>query len=102
MDDSFLPQLRAGEGWVEFQLRVSPKAPCNQICGWVDGALKVKLKAPPVEGKANKALEELLAQVLQVPKKEVWLISGKTSRIKRVRVLGLSPQALLQRLEGKK
>lgn len=102
MDDSFLPQLRAGEGWVEFQLRVSPKAPCNQICGWVDGALKVKLKAPPVEGKANKALEEFLAQVLQVPKKEVWLISGKTSRIKRVRVLGLSPQALLQRLEGKK
>ncbi len=102
MDDSFLPQLRAGEGWVEFQLRVSPKAPCNQICGWVDGALKVKLKAPPVEGKANKALEGFLAQVLQVPKKEVWLISGKTSRIKRVRVLGLSPQALLQRLEGKK
>lgn len=100
MEERFLPHLRAGEGWVEFQIRVSPKAPCNQICGWVDGALKVKVKAPPVQGKANKEVEEFLAEILQVSRRKVQILSGETSRSKRVRVWGLDPQALLHRLEG--
>lgn len=102
MEESFVPHLQAREGWVEFQLRVLPRAPSNQICGWVEGVLKVKLKAPPVQGKANKALEEFLAELLQVSKRNVQILSGETSRKKRVRIWGLDPQETLRRLEGKK
>lgn len=102
MDDYSLLELQAGEGWVDFQVRVQPRAPFNEICGMAEGALKLRVKAPPVQGKANKAVEEFLAEVLQVSKTKVRILSGETSRRKRVRIWGLGPQELLRRLEGKK
>ncbi|MEJ5376063.1 MAG: DUF167 domain-containing protein [bacterium] len=100
MDELQALKLQAGEGWVEFWIRVQPKASSNEMCGMVQGELKLKIKAPPLEGKANRAAQEFLGEVLDVAKGKVEIVSGKASRSKKVRVWGLKPQELLQRLKG--
>jgi uncharacterized protein (TIGR00251 family) len=67
-------------------VRVQPKSSNNAIVGTHGGALKIKLNAPPVEGKANKALIQLIAKRLQCPKSAVEIISGQASRNKRLLV----------------
>ncbi len=67
-------------------VRVQPKSAQNAIVGEHDGALKIKLNAPPVEGKANKALVQFLAKRLRCPKSSLEIISGQTSRSKRLLV----------------
>jgi uncharacterized protein (TIGR00251 family) len=58
--------------------------------GVVDRALKVRVTAPPVEGKANQALKALFAKLLCIPKGDVEIVSGETSRVKRVRLNGVT------------
>ena len=58
----------------------------------------MKLTAPPLEGKANKALLQFLAGKLGVPKKDVGIVSGERSRIKSIRIRGLSPEDVNVRL----
>ncbi len=101
MDDLQALKLQGAEGWVEFWIRVQPQASSNEMCGLVQGALKLKIKAPPLEGKANRAAQEFLGEILDVAKGKVEIVSGKVSRSKKVRVWGLNPQQLLQRLKGK-
>lgn len=72
-------------------VKVIPRASRNQIVGKENAAFKIKLTAPPVEGKANKALKEFLSKKLRVPKRNVDIISGKRSRQKSVLIRGLSP-----------
>jgi uncharacterized protein len=67
-------------------VRVQPKSAQNAIVGEHDGALKIKLNAPPVEGKANKALIQFLAKLLRRPKSSLEIVSGQTSRSKRLLV----------------
>jgi uncharacterized protein len=67
-------------------VRVQPKSAQNAIVGEHDGALKIKLNAPPVEGKANKALVQCLAKWLRCPKSALEIVSGQTSRSKRILV----------------
>jgi uncharacterized protein (TIGR00251 family) len=67
-------------------VRVQPKSAQNAIVGEHDGALKIKLNAPPVEGKANKALVQFLAKWLRCPKSSLEIVSGQTSRSKRLLV----------------
>lgn len=83
---------------VRFDVRVTPRSGRNEIVGWEGEILKVRLKAPPVEGAANEALIAFLAGVLDRPKCQVTLVSGQTSRQKVVAVAGLSREALLRRL----
>jgi len=71
------------------EVKVSPNAPRSEIIGWLGDALKVKIKAPPVEGRANAALCELLAEKLGLPKRAVAVITGETASRKRVRIAGL-------------
>ena len=61
-------------------------------------ALKVKLKAPPVDGKANAALIAFVARCLGVGRRQVEIVSGQTSRIKTVRVEGLAPGDVVELL----
>ncbi|HEY8427830.1 MAG TPA: DUF167 family protein [Sandaracinaceae bacterium] len=82
------------EGTVRFGVRVSPRASRDAIAGVHDGALKVSLTAPPVEGAANAALIALLAKALDVPKRAVRITSGESSRIKRVEIEGVSAEAV--------
>ncbi len=71
-------------------VKVIPRSSRNQVVGLEEGMIKVKLTAPPVEGRANKALKELLAKRLGVSKGDVEIISGERSRQKTVLIYGLS------------
>jgi uncharacterized protein (TIGR00251 family) len=88
--------VSAGEQSVS--IRVQPRASRNQIDLRTDGTIAIKLTAPPVEGAANRALTEFLARTLGVPKSAVAIVSGSKSREKRIRVSGMSSQALRARL----
>jgi len=83
-----------------FAVRVVPRASKNEIAGQVGDAIKVRLTAPPVEGKANKALIAFLAQELGLRKSQVEIVAGETSRNKVICVLGLSPAEVEERLLG--
>jgi len=82
--------VRDVAGGVEVLVFCQPKAARSALVGTHGGALKVKVKAPPVEGKANRALLDLLAGVLAVPRGRLTLVSGEQSRNKRVRVDGVA------------
>ena len=70
---------------------VQPRASRSRVVGEHDGLLKIQLAAPPVDGEANAELIELLARLLGVPKRQVRLVAGDTSRRKRVRIEGVEP-----------
>ena len=71
-------------------IRVIPRARKHEIAGTREGALLVRLAAPPVEGAANDALMEWLADRLGVPRRAVRIVSGVRSRTKRVAVSGVT------------
>jgi len=75
-------------------VKVLPRSSRNEIIGKQEGCYKIKLTSPPVEGKANKALLELLSKKLRIPKSRLEIISGKGSRLKSIRILGLSPERI--------
>ena len=93
------PDLRAAvrevPGGVELSVFCQPKAARSALIGMHGGALKAKVKAPPVEGKANRALLDLLAGALGVPRGRLTLVSGEQSRNKRVRVDGVDAESAL-------
>jgi uncharacterized protein (TIGR00251 family) len=89
----------AGDG-VTFAVRVVPRASRNEIVGVHGDALKIRLTAPPVEGRANEALITFLAQRLGVRKSQVEIVVGATSRHKILRVIGLLAQEAEERLLG--
>ena len=70
-----------------FQVYVQPRSSRNLIVGIHAGALKIKIKAPPVDGAANKMCIQYLADCLNLPKSLVEICSGKSGRMKQVRVL---------------
>jgi uncharacterized protein len=86
-----------GDG-VVLRVRVQPRSAREALGGVRDGALVVRLTAPPVEGRANQALARLLARTLGVPPSSLSLLSGEKGRDKRVRVAGLSLDAARRRL----
>ncbi len=73
-------------------VKVIPRSSRDQIVCLEEGMIKVKLTAPPVEGRANKALKELLANRLGLPIRDIEIISGERSRQKSLLIRGLSPQ----------
>jgi len=81
-------------------LRVSPNAPKNEVVGFSDGILRVKIAAPPLKGKANRELVAFLSRLLGVSQSSLAIIRGHTSRSKTVAVSGLSQQELLGRLQS--
>jgi uncharacterized protein len=90
--------LQSTDGGVVLRLRVVPRASRNAIAGVMEDALKIRLQAPPVEGKANKALVKLLAKTLGVPGRDISIIAGETGRNKRVRVAGVTTAEAEKRL----
>lgn len=67
-------------------VQVQPRAAKDEIVGFHDGRVKIRITAPPVDGKANRHLADFLAQVFQVSKRDVVLLSGETGRAKRFRI----------------
>ena len=72
------------------RVRLTPRSGRNEIVGWRDGLLRVRVTAPPIEGKANAALERLVAKALGVPKSAVSIVSGARGREKTVAMAGIS------------
>jgi uncharacterized protein (TIGR00251 family) len=81
-------------GAVRFAVRVQPRASRNAVDGEWQGALKVRLTVPPVEGQANEALSEYLAALLKIPKSAVRILSGERSRMKRLELRGVSARQI--------
>lgn len=79
---------------------VQPRAARDAIVGVHGEALKLKVSAPPLEGRANRAVERLLADRLGVAHGDVNVVSGDSSRSKRIEVRGLGPVAVADRLGG--
>jgi uncharacterized protein (TIGR00251 family) len=83
---------------ITLHVKVIPKASANAIVGWENDALKVRLKAVPEKGKANAELISFLAKALGLSKSCFTLLSGETSRHKKLLIEGLSAEALHARL----
>ena len=79
---------------VIFAVRVMPRASRDSIGGEYQGALKVRLTAPPVDNLANDALCRHLARRLNLPLSAVRIVSGFSSRTKRVEVTGVAPEQI--------
>jgi uncharacterized protein len=79
-------------------IKAIPNAPRSEVIGWLGEALKVKVHAPPVEGRANEVLCEFLADELELPRRAVTVLRGDTSRQKVIRIDGLDLAAVKVRL----
>jgi uncharacterized protein len=90
--------LREDADGVVLELLVQPRASRTRVVGEHEGRLKLQLAAPPVDGEANAALVEFLADALEVRKAEVVLMRGETGRRKTVRVRGVRASAAALRL----
>ena len=80
------------------QVHVVPNARSDDVVGEHGGALKIKLRAQPIEGKANAALLRFLAEQLKLPRKAIVLKSGEKSRDKTIQIHGLSKEDVYTRL----
>jgi hypothetical protein len=92
-------EYKESEGALTFRVRVVPRASRSEPAGEHDGALKVRVAAPPVEGAANEELARLLAKAFGVASRDVEVLSGRASKTKVVRVSG-AKAADLVRLSG--
>jgi uncharacterized protein (TIGR00251 family) len=79
-------------------IRVIPRSPRTKVDGTRGDAILVRLAAAPVDGAANEALIAFLSEALDVPRRDLTLVSGEKSRDKRVRVTGLDESSALARL----
>jgi uncharacterized protein len=80
---------------------ILPNSSENKLCGLHNGALKLKLRAPPVEGAANKAIIEFLSEILKVPKKQIEIKRGDLSRHKQVEIhVDVIDEAIIARKLG--
>lgn len=86
--------VRTIAGGVRFSVRVQPRAARSEVCGVHGEALRIRLAAPPIDGAANEALVDLLAEVLEVPRRAVTIVSGASSRNKLVQVEGIASGAI--------
>jgi hypothetical protein len=82
------------------ELKVIPNAPRDEVAGWLGEALKVKVRAPALDGRANDALTRFLAGQLGLPRRAVILVRGEKSRRKAVRIDGLTLAEVQRRLGG--
>ena len=83
------------------KVHVIPGSKLNQIVGYMDdGSLKIKLKAKPIEGKANKELVKYLSEILKIKTSEIEIDSGFNSRNKIVRIWNVEKPGILQKISA--
>ncbi|MBA4135917.1 MAG: hypothetical protein C0518_01220 [Opitutus sp.] len=92
------PAPRAPLPSCTLEIKAVPNAPRSAVVGWLGDALKVKIHAPALEGRANEEMCELLAGELRLPRRAVTLVRGDKSRQKLVRVTGLDRAEVQRRL----
>ena len=84
-----------------FTVKVIPRASKSEIAGELDGALKVRIASPPVDGAANAELIKLLAKTFGVSKSGVEIISGQTSKTKQIKIASLDAENFRAILQAK-
>ena len=87
---------------ITLTIKVLPKASKNEIVGWENERLKIRLMAVPEKGEANQALVTFLSKVFDLPKKGIHLVKGEKSRIKQVEIEGISFEDLSEKIENLK
>ncbi len=80
------------------RIKLTPNAKANAITGCIDDVWQIRIKAQPIEGRANNELIKYLSNVLDIAKSNISLDKGQTSRIKTVLVEGLEESVILERL----
>lgn len=85
-------------GRVQFRVKVKARARREELVGPQGGVLRLRVTAPPVEGRANKAVVALLAEYLHVPRSSIKIAAGARAPIKLIEVAGLDPATVLERL----
>lgn len=83
------------------KVKVTPNASKNQIIGWEGDLLRVRIKGIPEKGRVNEELIDFLADTLEIAKSDIEIESGHTSRLKRLKIEGLSQQQFNAKLPGK-
>ncbi len=91
----FWQEIKEG---VRLRIQLSPRSSQEGVGGLHGDALKVRVNAPPVDGKANEALTRFMAKKLGLPRQAVELVSGQTSKSKVLLIKGLSPAEIVNRL----
>ncbi len=99
-DNARVLHIRCTKQGVAFKVWLQPRSSGDQVVGVQGDALKVKLTAPPVDGKANKALLEFLAKRLGIGKSQLQIIAGHTSREKQIEVTGIEEEDILNLLNS--
>jgi len=89
-------QFSEDDRGVTFAVRIVPRASSTEIAGDYEGALRIRIAAPPVEGAANRELIRFLAKKLKVPQNAVEIISGTSSKNKIIRLKHVAPTVLAQ------
>ena len=92
--------IASNDGGCIITLKVTPRAGRSEFAGVTEEWLRVRLAAPPVDGKANEALIKLLARKLGIPRGAVEIISGDTARLKRVKLLGVAQEQVCAALQS--
>jgi uncharacterized protein (TIGR00251 family) len=87
-------EIQERDGAVIFPVRVQPRATKDEVAGDMGGSLKIRLRAPAVDDRANEALVEFLAQLLKTPKSAVRILTGERSRAKRIEIRGVTSQQI--------
>jgi uncharacterized protein len=91
-----IPEIN--EKQAKIAIRISPNASKNEIMGMIDDVLRIKIAAPPVDGKANKELIDYLSHLLGIGKDRLDILKGHTSKNKLIAIDGLSKVSVLEKL----
>lgn len=93
------PKFKDGKTGAALTVRVTPRSKKNEIVEILDdGTLKIRLTAPPLEGRANRVLIQFLAEVLSVPESRIDIVAGETGRNKLVTIEGMEAKELQARI----
>ena len=93
--------LHNGHKGAALAIRVTPRSSKNEITEIMnDGTIRIRLTAPPVEGRANEALVTFLAEVLDIPKSRIEIVAGEAGRDKLVSVLGMDAESVHSKILG--
>ena len=82
-----------GENSLNIQVQIQPRSSKDQIIGIHNGRLKIKISAPPVDGKANQNLIEFIAKAFGVSKSKIEIVKGRTSKLKTLKISGIDQKS---------
>ncbi len=94
-------QIRETAAGLEVRLHVLPRSKCCEISGVYNGALKLKVTAPPVDDAANRAIIKYFSSLLDISKSGLAILSGQKSRDKILQIAGLSASKFLELIKAK-